>query len=644
MVHLIPSRTDYSAKEVAELVFSEVYKLHGLPKSIVSDRDVLFTSTFWDELHKLIGTRLQMSSAYHPESDGATERANCMITQMLRQCIKPNQKDWVLRLPAIEFAINSALSESTGFAPFFLNSGRMPRSLIWDSNQPSQYPGVRVFAQRMKSAVMQAHDSIIAAHVKQVHNANRKRQHAPFASGDFVYISMKNISLPKGLARKLAPKFIGPYLITEDFKNNSYWVKLPSNLKARGIHDVFHASLLRIQIPNDDRLFPGCLDSQVLESEDQELEFEWAVEKISSHASSGNDLIFEVLWRSGDSSWLPKNQVEHLTALKEYCDAMGMKNVLELPIGLGKPPHDDPQIFSGFIGFEATNLNFKEWDYIHIGEWEMVYMPRHLSSLARSCPAVFSYLATLYLDMPAARSNTDNPSNPTPDIFASPLAAETVDPSLLNVAPGAAATTQPPPALNAPTIRSHPVSFYGHPLVLPAPMHNTTGIFLKDDVVYLADAGGNTMSISVPEMKMCLRFHSLVAKTKFNNDVPGINALVEPASYRIVTNYLNNDPLIFDKLVIIHETGAVEYPPYKDRVCPYSLRFDYPDPRLIRDTVEIFGKFGNSKELAENTMWLTFMEGTKKAAQPKTPYTRGHQQKKPSCNKRQDQDEDVRMG
>jgi hypothetical protein len=75
---------------------------------------------------------------------------------MLRQCIKPNQKDWVLRLPAIEFAINSARSESTGFAPFFLNSGRMPRSLIWDSNQPSQYPGVRVFAQQMKSAVMQA--------------------------------------------------------------------------------------------------------------------------------------------------------------------------------------------------------------------------------------------------------------------------------------------------------------------------------------------------------------------------------------------------------------------------------------------------------------------------------------------------------
>ena len=85
-----------------------------------------------------------------------------------------------------------------------------------------QYLGVRTFTQRMKLAVMQAHDSIIAACVKQVRNANRKRQQAPFENGDLVYISTKNISLPRGLALKLALKFIGPYLITDDFKNNSY--------------------------------------------------------------------------------------------------------------------------------------------------------------------------------------------------------------------------------------------------------------------------------------------------------------------------------------------------------------------------------------------------------------------------------------
>lgn len=113
MVHIVPSRTTYTAREIAELMFAEVYKHHGL--------------------NKLIGVKQKMSSAYHPETDGSTERANRTIAQMLRCCIGPNQKDWVSRLPAIEFAINSATSESTGYAPFFLNTGRMPRQMIWDA-------------------------------------------------------------------------------------------------------------------------------------------------------------------------------------------------------------------------------------------------------------------------------------------------------------------------------------------------------------------------------------------------------------------------------------------------------------------------------------------------------------------------------
>ena len=76
MVHLIPSCTNYNAPQLAELIFEHVYKLHGFPRNIISDRDVLFTSTFWKQLHCLIGTKLRMSSAYHPQSDGSTERAN----------------------------------------------------------------------------------------------------------------------------------------------------------------------------------------------------------------------------------------------------------------------------------------------------------------------------------------------------------------------------------------------------------------------------------------------------------------------------------------------------------------------------------------------------------------------------------------
>ena len=279
MVHLIPSRINYNASQLAELMFEHVYKIHGLPKNIISDRDVLFTSVFWSRLHKLIGSKLQMSSAYHPQTDGATERANRTVTQMIRQCIHPNQKDWVTKLPAIEFAINSARSASTGYAPFFLNFGRMPRSMIWNPASSEEFPSVREFAIQKKLALMDAHDSMIAARVKQTRDSNKRRRDVPFAVGDLVYLSSQNIKFPKGLARKLIPKFLGPYKILQDLGNGtSFRVELPPHLKRRGVHDVFHSSLMRIHLPNDDRLFPGRMDTQVI-GEDA-MDDEWAVDCI----------------------------------------------------------------------------------------------------------------------------------------------------------------------------------------------------------------------------------------------------------------------------------------------------------------------------------------------------------------------------
>ncbi|KAE9382502.1 hypothetical protein BT96DRAFT_769009, partial [Gymnopus androsaceus JB14] len=98
------------------------------------------------------------------------------------------QKDWVIKLPSVEFAINSARSETTGYSPFFLNTGRMPRSFLWNSADKNEYPGIRVYAQKMKQAVMQAHDSILNARVKQTRDANRRRRPAPFEEGDLAYI------------------------------------------------------------------------------------------------------------------------------------------------------------------------------------------------------------------------------------------------------------------------------------------------------------------------------------------------------------------------------------------------------------------------------------------------------------------------
>ncbi|KNZ74391.1 hypothetical protein J132_06961 [Termitomyces sp. J132] len=171
---------------------------------------------------------------------------------------------------------------------------------------------------------MVGHDSVLAAQVKQTRLANHKHKSVSFIEGDLVYVSMKNLTYPKGLACKLIPKFMGPHSILADYGNQSFCVKLPASMKQCGVHDIFHAFLLRIHIPNDDHLFPGWLDEQVVEP--QQHPIEWVAQKIVSHAGSGAHLLFEVLWKLGDRTWLLYDQVEDLTLLQLYLDAIPLNN------------------------------------------------------------------------------------------------------------------------------------------------------------------------------------------------------------------------------------------------------------------------------------------------------------------------------
>ena len=122
-------------------------------------------------------------------------------------------------------------------------------------------------------------------------------------------------------------------------------MNLPSHLKQRGVHYVFHSSLLRIHIPNDDQLFPGLLDTQFLLGNNSE--GDWAVDEIISHSGSKENSIFEILWQAGDITWLPYHQISHLNVLPVYLDLLGVSGISELPNGHGKLPTDDPQVFSG---------------------------------------------------------------------------------------------------------------------------------------------------------------------------------------------------------------------------------------------------------------------------------------------------------
>lgn len=147
---------------------------------------------------------------------------------------------------------------------------------------------------------------------------------------------------------------MGPYKITEDFGNNSFRIDLPDNLKSRGVHDVFHSSLLRVHIPNDDRKFPGRRDNQIPELGGTGRE--WAADKIICHRGSHSDAEFKVQWTAGDQSWLPYEEIAHLKALTDYFEAIGVDGIENLrDVGDGGLSDDDPQVSFGHLAPHRTS-------------------------------------------------------------------------------------------------------------------------------------------------------------------------------------------------------------------------------------------------------------------------------------------------
>jgi IS30 family transposase len=117
-VHFIPVKTSYNSAVLAELYMSRIVCLHGVPKKIVSDRGTQFTCHFWQQLHEALGTHLNFSSAYHPQTDGQTERTNQILEDMLRACALQDQSGWDKRLPYAEFSYNNSYQASLKMSPF----------------------------------------------------------------------------------------------------------------------------------------------------------------------------------------------------------------------------------------------------------------------------------------------------------------------------------------------------------------------------------------------------------------------------------------------------------------------------------------------------------------------------------------------
>jgi len=198
MVHWVATRTSATAPELARVMFDHVVRLHGLPESIVSDRDTRFTSHFWTSLWELCGTKLAMSTAFHPQTDGQTERANRTLEEMLRHYVSIRQDDWDTKLTAAEIAYNNSVHASTGFTPYYLNSGQHPRlaiDLAAAAGDRVRNPASANRLAEWQQAIERAKACLKEAQERQARYANQQRREATFSVGDKVWLSTEHLNL-----------------------------------------------------------------------------------------------------------------------------------------------------------------------------------------------------------------------------------------------------------------------------------------------------------------------------------------------------------------------------------------------------------------------------------------------------------------
>lgn len=219
-----------------------------MPESFVSDRDIRFTSLFFKTLLSILGARQKMSTSFHPQTDGQTERVIRLTEETLRHYVSFTQNDWDAQLQMVAFAINNAKNVSTSYTPFYLNKGLHPRvpGICSFPAADDMEPRAVSFSVRMQDTIANARKCLAAAQSRWKASLDPKRGDISFVKGDMVLLSTKNLKIKNDqrvISRhKLLPKFIGPYEVAECVGKVSYRLKLPITTR---IHNVFHVSLLR---------------------------------------------------------------------------------------------------------------------------------------------------------------------------------------------------------------------------------------------------------------------------------------------------------------------------------------------------------------------------------------------------------------
>lgn len=301
MIRLAPMKPECTAPAVAQLFHDNVYRHHGLPQDIICDRDRIFMSNFWRSLAEITKVKLRPSSAYHPQTDGQTEIMNKKVEEILRNFVDHHQSNWDLFLVDAEVAYNRSPNTVTTYSPFYLNYGQEPRTVPFDvlRDDVAKTPAVKDWLASLAAAQRSAINAIIRANAAREAYVNQHRRPCRIAVGDFVMLSTKHL-MPESFqgARKLMPKFSGPYRVTEAINDVTFRLALPQVVLDRKVHNAFHASLLKPYHPDPYSRLPPV--PTPVELSDGSVEYE--VERVLRSRKRRGRLQYLVQWKGYDAS------------------------------------------------------------------------------------------------------------------------------------------------------------------------------------------------------------------------------------------------------------------------------------------------------------------------------------------------------
>jgi hypothetical protein len=320
--------TDDAARS-AQHFFDSVVRIHGMPRTIISDRDPKFTSRFWKSLATLMGIKLNMTTSHRAQADGQTERQNLILEDSLRCMVSYHGKDWSSKLGTIEYAHATLISASTGYSPFEIDTGRKERhpfGIISDVQSRSKSdPDIAEFASRFKEEkqeiIQMARKQLLKAQSIQKKYYDKKRSNVTFQQGDLVMVDTKRIPLKhsgkdlEDKRAKLAARKIGPYEIIRMINDNAAKLKLPRSMK--GMNPTFNIDILSHHVENPDRFesrrIPKTSKAIVDDTTGEELHI---IEKLLDTTTRKKTRYWLVQWHglpAHEASWEEEKKIKNVS-------------------------------------------------------------------------------------------------------------------------------------------------------------------------------------------------------------------------------------------------------------------------------------------------------------------------------------------